>query len=624
MKKNLLLLLFCSQAFFVAAQPLTPLTVNIEMRDTKLLAADVYIPQPQVPRPTILIQTPYNKNLYRWGLPLGYGVNVNECPYNIVVVDWRGFYGSVSAAVAQYDRGLDGYDCIEWIVQQDWSNAKIGTWGPSALGKIQFMTAKHQHPAHICAVPVVASPEYLYSEYYQGGVYREEFVQQLDALGYGMSTVLMANPYFNFVWQYTQNQNNYPQLIAIPCLMIGGWYDHDTYMKTDFYNKLRNQAHESVRDQQWLMMGPWVHGGHGAVQVGSSQQGELYYPEAESFSTMAASNFLAYYLLDADNNWQASPRVQYFLMGANEWMSSDTWPPEDETTPVKYYFTPGLGLRTDIVLPQNSSSLYVYDPEDPSPTHGGATLRNDLLQGPYDQGQVVEERGDILIFTSSQLMQPLVVKGRPRLKLFVSTDCRDTDVAVRLTDVYPDGRSMLLLEGIHRLRFDGGFWAADTTFPVPGEIREIDIELYDIAIAFGEGHRIRVDITGSNWPRYQRNKNTTAAPFEAGDTLVANNMVYHQSAHSSYLELPVVLSNEISNSPTECLSVYPNPGSGKIYIAGIQHDLIKTITVFTVQGKPVSEHNYCNSIDVSALKEGLYMLRIETENTVLFLRFFKE
>jgi putative CocE/NonD family hydrolase len=143
------------------------------------------------------------------------GSHLYQNQYNFVIADWRGFYGSASAYVANYNRGLDGYDLVEWIAQQTWSNGKIGTWGPSALGKIQYQTAKENPPHLTCCVPIVAFPQMTYQEYYPGGVYRTEYVQQLDNLGYGLSPWLLANPFYNFQWQYVESTTNYPSAIKV-------------------------------------------------------------------------------------------------------------------------------------------------------------------------------------------------------------------------------------------------------------------------------------------------------------------------------------------------------------------------------------------------------------------------
>lgn len=192
---RLLVFFICTPLF---AQ-MTPTSVeSIPMRDGKFLAADVYIPSSCTSCPTILIQTPYNKNLFRMGLPLGFGQDLESSSYAWVIVDWRGFYASASAAVPSPKRGEDGYDVIDWIVAQPWSNGKVGTWGPSALGVVQYQTAKENHPGHICAVPLVAHPQTHYGSYFYGGVLEKSRLATLDLLGYGLSPFVLGNPYYNF------------------------------------------------------------------------------------------------------------------------------------------------------------------------------------------------------------------------------------------------------------------------------------------------------------------------------------------------------------------------------------------------------------------------------------------
>ncbi len=160
---------------------------SIMARDGQKLAADVYVPDTSGGQtyPTILIQTPYNRQFYRINLPLGFGTQTQNMPFAFVTLDWRCFYGSLGACTVGLDRGKDGYDVVEWIATQAWSNGKIGTWGPSALGRIQYLTAKEKPPHLTCAVPLVAGPQYNYQEYYPGGVLREEYVETLDALALG-------------------------------------------------------------------------------------------------------------------------------------------------------------------------------------------------------------------------------------------------------------------------------------------------------------------------------------------------------------------------------------------------------------------------------------------------------
>jgi uncharacterized protein len=609
MKNFFLILIVIIIPTGLISQILSPETVEIPMRDEAVLAADVYKPEPQAPRPTILIQTPYNKYYYRFGLPLGFGTDLNDCPYNFVIVDWRGFYASASAASASTNRGEDGYDVIEWISAQTWSDGMIGTWGPSALGKIQFETAREQHPNHICAVPLVATPEFLYQMYYPNGVYREEYVEQLDALGYGLSTILEQHPYYDFTWQYAENNAFYPELIQIPVLMIGGWFDHNVEL-IKYFNDLLENSPQDIASQHKLMMGPWAHGGSGQAQVGTEQQGDLLFPEAAGFSDNYARAFFDFHLLFAYNSWPMNPVVKYFQMGDMTWMDSDQWPIETENFDL-FLHNDGI-LSDDVPENNNSFSDFTYDPRDPSPTIGGATLRNDLLQGPYDQSVEVESRNDLVIFETDYLQADFKIAGKPRVRLWVSSDRLDTDFAVRLCDVYPDGRSMILSDGIFRMRFRNGFTISDTAVIVPGEKYEIEIELPDIAQTFVQGHKIRLDITSSNYPRYNRNINNGGPLYSAGDTLIASNQIFHNADYPSKIIFPII---DIAQSSSMSLAAnqicFPNPiQSGQI----MQFDGVKAeqVEILEMTGRivlvlPVNSDNTIRFPDLAA---GIYFVRV--------------
>lgn len=608
-----------------AVAVLNPEVDSIPMRDGKWLLADVYVPAGCTQCPAILIQTPYSRLPFRFSLPMGIGQQINNSPYAFVVVDWRGFYGSAAATVPNPNRGEDGYDCIEWISQQSWSDGKVGTWGPSALGKIQFETAREQHPSHICAVPMVASPRFAYEDYFPGGVYRTEYVEQLDALGYGLSATLLANPVKNTSWNFAYAQSNYPSSIQVPCLMIGGWYDHATDPVIDYFLALRNNSPLAVRDQHRLLMGPWAHGGNGSAYVGSLQQGELSYPEAASWSDSLAMIFFDYHLRGIANNWNNTPYVRYFQMGSNQWMDAPVWPPAGVNA-VKLYLQSDNSLSTQLPVNNNGFSTIVFDPEDPSPTHGGATLRQDLLQGPYDQSAVVESRNDVLVFESPVLGSDVVVKGKIRARLFVASDRTDTDFAVRITDVYPDGRSMLIGDGIRRMRFRNGYTAADTSAIVPGQIYPIDVEIMSTANTFLSGHRIRVDITSSNYPRYDVNLNNGGTMYVAGDTLVANNVVYHNSVQSSYVEFQMEdFIGSVVEEGVENFNLYPNPANEFLYIEP-KTEGSKEWTVYDLYGRAIKSGkiNSPHAIRVDDLNPGMYLIAFKDEDKRVVLKWIKK
>ncbi|MBN2683145.1 MAG: CocE/NonD family hydrolase [Bacteroidales bacterium] len=605
-------IVFCLNA---SAQLLSPIEDSILVRDGKKLAADIYIPEGEIPRPTILIQTPYNKFWYRFSLPLGYGINIETCPYNFVIVDWRGFYGSASAFSSTASRGEDGYDCVEWIASQSWSDGKIGTWGPSALGKIQFQTAKENPPHLVCCCPLVAGSQFDYEEYYPGGVYRKEYVEQLDALGYGMSGTILANPYYNYLWQYVEAENWYPDEINVPMFMIGGWYDHNVEIMLNLFTGLQNESPSPINAEHKLLMGPWVHGGHGAAYVGSSLQGELSYPAAEGWSDSLALRFFEYYLLNAYNGWPGEPVIRYFQMGEDEWKTCENWPPEGASD-INFYLHEGGLLLPELPDETNSSSSFLYNPSDPSPTYGGPTLGEDMLQGPYDQTLIVESRDDIISFTSPAFSEPAVLKGAALVKLFITSDKTDTDFAVRLTDVYPDGRSMLIADGIKRMRFRNGFTAADVSLMSPGTTYEVEIEFYNTAITFPVGHKVRLDISSSNYPRFDKNLNNGGEMYVAGDTLIAENSVFHQIGKESFINLPFVsyaLGNSNDLSVARDFRIFPNPSESDFFVESLSNS-VKEIEIFTITGENVYTEVFSNNktfVEVkTTLPAGVYFIGV--------------
>ena len=509
---------------------LTPLIDSIPMGDGKKLAADIYIPNTITQGPVILIQTPYNRLHFHLSLPLQIGLNINSSNYIFVIVDWRGFYGSAAASyLGNPSIGQDGYDCVEWIAQQSWSNGVIGTWGASALGRVQFQTAKLNPPHLTCICPLVAGPQYDYTEYYPHGDIRTEYVVQLDALGFGLSPILLAHQVHDAAWTFAESANFYPDSIKVPCYMIGGWYDHTVEFMLPFFNAIRTQSPVNVRNEHRLLMGPWTHKG-----IGGPAQGELTYGNAAPWADSLTLLFFDYHLRGIANGWNATPFVQYYQMGDDTWQSNAAWPPAGPT-PVNFYFHQSGILNNAVPLNSSGSVNYNYNPNDPSPTVGGPTLELDLGEGPYNQVDSVESRNDILIFTTDSLTQDAVMIGNSVVHLKVSSDKTDTDFDIRLTDVYHDGRSMLVNDGVMRMRFRNGNTANDTAAIIPGTIYNCDIKLPNTAITFLAGHKIRVDITSSNYPRFNRNMNTGGALYPGNnlDTLVnpviASNTVYTNS-----------------------------------------------------------------------------------------------
>lgn len=611
MKTNLPLLCMLF-SFLLTSQLFAQLTptyndVMIPMSDLKELEADVYIPSGCVECEVILVQTPYNKDLFEWGLPMGIGMNLNDQPFIWVIVDWRGFYGSAAAAVSNPDRGQDGYDICEWIVDQSWHANRIGTWGPSALGNIQYQLIDKEHPNHTCAVPIVANPQFAYSAYFYGGVLEEARLEQLDVLGYGLTPVVMANVYYSPVWQYAESTTYYPDDIMIPTLQIGGWYDHNIDEMMTFYQNSRNQAGVAVQDEQWLLVGPWVHGGTGIAYVGSETQGELSYPNAAHMNDSMAWDFFNYYLLDSANNWMTTPKITYYELGTNQWLTSND-DHLDGNSSSTLYLNSANRLTAEI---GNGSSAFLSNPADPTPTIGGPTLHSTLEQGPYDQ-TYLDGRDDIYTFETNELTQNVTATGRIKLTLYVSADQADCDVAVRLVDEYPDGTNMLITDGIRRMRFRNGYTVTDEALMVSGEVYEVQIELPFTNYTWLTGHRIKIYLSGNNSIRWNVNLQNGGTMYTSGTGNIANITVHHNDTYHSRITIPgdnqfLGITGELT--ATDAITVYPNPANETIWIQYSGGSL--NYMIFDLSGKLVDEGNVNqNSIDVTKLENGIYVLQL--------------
>jgi hypothetical protein len=619
--KKLILILFVLPC--LAKAQLTPIHDSVLASDGKYLQVDVYRPGGCTQCPTILIQTPYGKYLFAIsGLPLGVHYNINSSNYNFVVADWRGFYANAGAAYSgSPSRGRDGKDIVQWIAAQSWSDGKVGTWGPSALGVIQYETAYNYPPNLVCICPLVAAPQTYYNDYYPGGCLRTEYIEQLDGLGYGLSPLVEQYPVHNLIWQYgIENPSWYPDSIPVPALMIGGWYDHNVDQMLSFFNAIRAQSPANVRNQHKLLMGPWEHGGSSTAHVGSANQGELMYTNAANWNDSLALLFFDYHMRGINNNWNAQPYINYYQMGENTRQTSSVWPVPGLSN-VNYYFHDDLTMDNTAPATPGNSLSYAYDPNNPSPTIGGATLKAGLLQGPWRQDTAVENRNDILVFSTAPLTQNVVMKGKAQVHLKASSDKTDTDFDVRLCDVDPGGRSMLVQTGVLRMRYRNGFNATDTAALVPGTIYTGTVDLAASCITFLAGHRIRVDISSSNYPQYNRNMNTGKAmyPGNSPDSLInpvtANNTVYLNSTDFSYITLPLDLAASVNEiGPAGNIDLFPNPAKDLLTVE-FGKEISGTIVVSDISGRNLLKttvNGTAAQLQTERLGNGIYFLQVET------------
>ncbi|MCC6487515.1 MAG: CocE/NonD family hydrolase [Candidatus Hydrogenedentes bacterium] len=510
--------------------------VNIPMRDAPYtLAADAYLPAASGSWPVILIQTPYNKNLFApvFTLELTDNPLLESPDYAFVVLDWRGYFASAGAAYSgSPTRGEDGYDAVEWIADQPWCTGNVGTWGASALGNVQMKTAAEHPPALKGCVPIVYHYGETYDQYYPGGVFyksRNDFV----AGTFGAGTLVRANPQFNLLWQILENTTGDPSLIELPMLHITGWYDHETAITIREMQSIQANGAPNALGKQKLIIGPWTHGGIGALA-----QGELEYPAAEHYSSIAALVFFDRYLRGMSNGWESRPAVEYFRMNDDLWVQASTWPPSGMEA--RQFFLRADGSLADTAPAAEQTLSYTSNPNDPVLTVYGATINSALgEQGPGDLS-ALEARADVLTFTTSALTAPLTIEGTASVRLFFECDAVDTDFAVRLTHVYPDGHSMLLVDGIRRASLRNSF---ETREPLnTGTVYEIVVDIPPVSVTIPAGHRLRVLVGPSNYDRFDKNmQDGSNLSDESGATPVSAQVNLHFSqAYPSAVTLPVV------------------------------------------------------------------------------------
>ena len=519
---------------FRAGAQLRAVETDIPVRDGQTLKADVYVNAGSRPKPVILVQTPYNRLLYRLNFAL-YRQTVfplDSSRYHYVIVDWRGFYGSKDAAVQGYDRGLDGYDIVEWIAAQPWCNGKVATYGGSALGMIQFQTAR-QHPPHlVCAVPMIKDYLTKYSDYYYGGALRREHTEALQDLGFTTVSLITSQPVENNIWRTITQQSDMAGDIAVPMLLVSGWFDHYPDDVIRAFEDLRARSAEDVRLQHRLIMGPWTHSG-----VDLEEQGELSFPNAVNVARDAAFAFLDYHLNGAKNGWPLTPVVRYYQMGENAWKDCDEWS-SLATATRRFHLADDNRLTDGIDGGPREADGFTTDPRDPSPSHGASRfnpLDPSIIPGPLDIRQMVESRGDVLLFTTDPFAEDFPVNGGGTLRLYVRCDRPDADFTVRFCDVYPDGRSIILTDAVHRARFREG--TDREVLMQPNTVYTVDIRLQDIAHTFLAGHRLRLVVGGADYPRFDINLHDGGAMYTDGDTLIAHSEVLHSAAYASALTL---------------------------------------------------------------------------------------
>jgi len=510
----------------------------VPMSDGIKLATDVFLPEGEGPWPVVFLRGPYGRSGVKFLLSSTVGRG-----YALVSQDVRGRGGSQGQAVIIFGDGgqgehKDGHESLAWIASQPWCNGKIGSMGGSALGITQNMQAPGA-PEALCAQVVDVACSNFYPQCaYQGGVWRKELIEvwlEHTKLTEGNLAAFRAHPTYDDFWRLLNPEAVADQVNA-PGIFVGGWYDIFIQGTIDSFVSIQHQGGPRARGNCRLILGPWAHGTFD----------ELKYPPESNQRPAAAQpeRYFDHFLKQVDNGVATDQPVHYWVMGdptdtsaaGNEWRSAPDWPiPADE---VAYYLHADGKLARGTQPTSGDSRSYSFDPKNPVPSVGGQNLT--ILKGPMDQ-RGVEGRPDVLLFTSDVLTEPREITGRIRAKLYVSSDCPDTDFTVKLCDVYPDGRSMLVCDGIQRAKFRQGF---EKPVPLePGQVTEVTVDLWSTSLVFNAGHRIRVAVSSSNAPRFEPNSNTGADQFDPEQCKVATNTVFLSAEDPSCILLPEPRSN---------------------------------------------------------------------------------
>lgn len=518
--------------------------IMVPMRDGVRLCTDVHLPEGDGPFPAVLARSVYGR-----GLGEGFAEMLNPKGIAFVCQDTRGRGGSKGEdRVFQDDawgERQDGADTVEWIRSRAWCNGGVATFGGSALGITSLLQAPAT-PGLKCQVVWVAPSKFYGYLSYQGGVFRKHLLEgwlTMQKVDY-MIDVWHSHPSDDAFWDGFDTAK-YADRVTAPGLHVGGWWDIFNQGTIDAFATRQYKGGEGARGTQRLIMGPWTHAGPNK----EAGLGEMTLPENSLIDLMKLSReYLEFWLLGEDYEWLSKPPVQYYTVGdlhdpgapGNEWRYAENWPPfPAKETPLYLSANGELGFSK----PGEGRLAYTYDPADPCPTMGGANLipidkdkgLKDL--GPRDQ-RPLKERGDVLSFATAPLTEPLEITGRVKVRLFVSSDAPDTDFTAKLLDIYPDGREMLMLDNIQRVKYRNGFKKPDPL--EPNTVGELEIDLWSISLIINTGHRIGVQISSSNYPRFEKNPNTGAdLPVEGEELRPANNTVYMGGAQPSALILPV-------------------------------------------------------------------------------------
>lgn len=558
----------------------------VAMRDGVKLATDIYRLEGTSPTPVLVVRTPYNKDrMVAWGDIFDI-LRAVQAGYAVVAQDVRGRYASEGIFTPHVQETADGLDAFAWAAAQPWSNGLVGTFGGSYLGCAQWLPARERPPALRAMAPSITFSDGYEGCSYQGGakvlhdlrwvvadIVPAELARRvargekpigseipldvdlaLTELPLATHPLIREYAAFYLDWLAHPTPGDYwlpsapcagYERISVPALNISGWYDIFLWSTFQNYMGMKQRGGtDKARRNQRLIIGPWTH----VNFSGSFPEREFGWAGSSAAIDLPGIHLRWFdrWLKDVDNGIDQEPPVMIFVMGVDEWRHEADWPlPDTQYHP--YYLHSRGGANTlhgDGTLSteppgDEPSDMYLYNPLRPVPTVGGQViLPGANAMGPRDQRQV-ELRDDVLVYSTAVLEQAVEVIGPIELRLFVSSSAPDTDLTGKLVDVHPDGRAMILTEGILRARYRNSL--TEPEILEPSQVYELRVNLWATANVFLPGHRIRLEVSSSNFPRFDRNSNTggVIASETCDQYQPAINRILHDAAHPSHLILPI-------------------------------------------------------------------------------------
>jgi len=526
--------------------------VRVPMRDGVRLAAEVFRPDAPGTFPALMLLRYFREGADRAPFFAQRG-------YAVALIDCRGRYDSEGTWVPYCNEPRDGFDAQEWLGTRPWCNGKIGTFGISYNGFTQLMPAPLANPHLKCLVPQEAQQTnfgHLYNDgvmqlnvVFEFGLHTRQgsAIQRIlpiddphyrrlpllaaldDFAGVEQVRAWFEHARYDDYWKSYGVKEKYPQ-IKVPALFLTGWYDnlcHETWRN---FQGFRTQGGSvEARQGTKIVVGPWTHGGSFALPGLLDLQLRWY----------------DRWLKGQPNGIDREPPVRIYVMGADVWRTENEWPPaRTRFTP---FFLQSSGkansvrgdgrLATTPSEPQSPTDRFVYDPENPVFTLGGQISTHADVWGPKDR-RAVQDRDDVLVYTTSPLDKDVEVTGPVELRLYASSSAADTDFTATLTDVHPDGRAIHVCEGIRGATFRESL---ENPTPIePGRVYLFSISLWETSMVFKAGHRIRLEVSSSNFPRCARNQNTGLPLGTSAEMRKARQTIYHDKERRSQLILPVI------------------------------------------------------------------------------------